>query len=420
MPGCRQLAGIALRRHPGDRPSLRRWPRRWCSKHGLLYLRRYREYERRLALQPAHRIPADAVEGRHRTDRAAVRVACSRMPSMVITRPARPHSPCAARCCWSPVVPAPARPPRSPACCWCCASRRQRDMQVAARHASPWPRPPVAPPIAWPKACASAVAQLAAHGIEADCSTPCLRQASTLHRLLGTIPESPRFRHGTDNPLPFDIVVVDEASMVDLPLMCKLVDAVASGAQLVLLGDPDQLPSVEAGDVLAAILAGGGRWRCHVAKTMRRAAAIARRCRLSIAACQEAPVRRPPRPPAARVAPGRSTGPRATRGPPCAKAMPTGAEALLLRGGALSNVHFHEDAEDPLQAQPMSCSRTGARWATHADPGQRPCSRRIACACSPRLREGPQGARGLNVRIEAALSGRASAARPHGSSAACC
>src|SRR5690606_23877364 len=50
--------------------------------------------------------------------------------------------------------------------------------------------------------------------------------ATTPHRLLGTIPGSPRFRHGADNPLLHDVVVVDEASMVDLPLMCKLAEAV--------------------------------------------------------------------------------------------------------------------------------------------------------------------------------------------------
>ncbi|MCC8598707.1 AAA family ATPase, partial [Xanthomonas vesicatoria] len=82
--------------------------------------------------------------------------------------------------------------------------------------------------------------------------------ASTLHRLLGVIPDSPNFRHNADNPLPFDLIVVDEASMVDLPLMCKLVEAVADGTQLILLGDADQLPSVEAGDVLAAILQAAG------------------------------------------------------------------------------------------------------------------------------------------------------------------
>jgi exodeoxyribonuclease V alpha subunit len=79
------------------------------------------------------------------------------------------------------------------------------------------------------------------------------QRASTLHRLLGSRPGSPHFRHNAGQPLPFDVIVVDEASMVDLPLMAKLVDAVPNGARLILLGDRDQLPSVEAGDVLAAI-----------------------------------------------------------------------------------------------------------------------------------------------------------------------
>ncbi len=52
---------------------------------------------------------------------------------------------------------------------------------------------------------------------------------TTLHRLLGVIPDSPRFRHHADNPLPYDVVVVDEASMIDLPLMTKLVEAAALG-----------------------------------------------------------------------------------------------------------------------------------------------------------------------------------------------
>ncbi len=96
-------------------------------------------------------------------------------------------------------------------------------------------------------------------GVDANLLAALPTSGTTLHRLLGTIPDSPRFRHDRDNPLPYDIVVVDEASMIDLPLMAKLVDAVASGTRLVLLGDPDQLPSVEAGDVLAAILGAVGQ-----------------------------------------------------------------------------------------------------------------------------------------------------------------
>jgi exodeoxyribonuclease V alpha subunit len=75
-------------------------------------------------------------------------------------------------------------------------------------------------------------------------------EASTLHRLLGSIPGSPYFRHDANRPLPVDVVVVDEASMVDLALMAKLVAALPSGARLVLLGDKNQLASVQAGAVL--------------------------------------------------------------------------------------------------------------------------------------------------------------------------
>jgi exodeoxyribonuclease V alpha subunit len=75
--------------------------------------------------------------------------------------------------------------------------------------------------------------------------------ASTLHRLLGVRPDSPAFRHGADNPLPYDVVVIDEASMVDLALMSKLVDALPAEGRLILLGDRDQLASVESGAVLA-------------------------------------------------------------------------------------------------------------------------------------------------------------------------
>lgn len=77
--------------------------------------------------------------------------------------------------------------------------------------------------------------------------------ASTVHRLLGTIPNRSVFRHDAAHPLAADLVVVDEASMVDLPLMTKLVEAVPPQARLVLIGDPDQLPSVETGNVLAAL-----------------------------------------------------------------------------------------------------------------------------------------------------------------------
>ena len=77
--------------------------------------------------------------------------------------------------------------------------------------------------------------------------------AFTLHRLLGFMPGSRTFRHNRTNPLPFEMIVVDEASMVDLPLMAKLLDAVPLDARLLLLGDRDQLASVEPGAVFGDI-----------------------------------------------------------------------------------------------------------------------------------------------------------------------
>ena len=75
-------------------------------------------------------------------------------------------------------------------------------------------------------------------------------QTATLHRMLGHVPHSPYFRHNADNPLEADIVVVDEASMVDLPLMAKLMQAVSASTRLILLGDRHQLASVQPGSVL--------------------------------------------------------------------------------------------------------------------------------------------------------------------------
>jgi exodeoxyribonuclease V alpha subunit len=113
---------------------------------------------------------------------------------------------------------------------------------------------------------------LAARGrIDATLREALPSTASTLHRLLGGRPDSVRFRHDAKNPLAADLVVVDEASMVDLPLMGKLAGALKPTARLVLLGDRDQLPSVETGDVLAALCdsAGDGRaWPDRIARPL--------------------------------------------------------------------------------------------------------------------------------------------------------
>ncbi|MCW7552088.1 exodeoxyribonuclease V subunit alpha [Endozoicomonas gorgoniicola] len=83
-------------------------------------------------------------------------------------------------------------------------------------------------------------------------------EAGTIHRLLGVIPNSTEFRHHRDNPIHLDILVVDEASMVDLPMMNRLLDALPTDARIILLGDRDQLASVDAGSVLGDICAAAG------------------------------------------------------------------------------------------------------------------------------------------------------------------
>lgn len=80
-------------------------------------------------------------------------------------------------------------------------------------------------------------------------------QVSTVHRLLGPIRNSRFFRHDAANPLPADVVVIDEASMVDVELMAQLMDALPAHARLILLGDKDQLASVEAGAILGSLCA---------------------------------------------------------------------------------------------------------------------------------------------------------------------
>jgi len=88
--------------------------------------------------------------------------------------------------------------------------------------------------------------------------------AVTLHRLLGASGSGGRFRHNLDNPLSADVLVVDEASMVDLSLMCRLMEAAAPETRVILLGDKDQLASVDAGAILGDICAAPNIQDCIV------------------------------------------------------------------------------------------------------------------------------------------------------------
>ncbi len=97
-------------------------------------------------------------------------------------------------------------------------------------------------------------------GLTAEQATQIPEEASTLHRLLGSRPDSVYFRYNSDNPLPLDVLVVDEVSMVGLALLAKTVDALLPSTRLILLGDKDQLASVEAGSVLGDLCTGAGRF----------------------------------------------------------------------------------------------------------------------------------------------------------------
>ncbi|MHB1735441.1 MAG: exodeoxyribonuclease V subunit alpha [Acidithiobacillus sp.] len=93
-----------------------------------------------------------------------------------------------------------------------------------------------------------------------------LRPARTLHSLLGARPNSRRFRHDAANPLELDVLVVDEASMIHQEMMAALLRALPPMARLILLGDQDQLASVEAGAILAELCQGSGEYdaeTCH-------------------------------------------------------------------------------------------------------------------------------------------------------------
>ncbi|WP_052314022.1 exodeoxyribonuclease V subunit alpha [Nocardia thailandica] len=126
---------------------------------------------------------------------------------------------------------------------------------VAQRAATPR-LPALRIALAAPTGKAAARLQEAVRGQAAELGLPDLT-AATLHRLLGwQRGRGTRFRHHEFNRLPYDVVVVDETSMVSLSMMSRLLAALRPDTRLVLVGDPDQLASVDAGAVLADLVAG--------------------------------------------------------------------------------------------------------------------------------------------------------------------
>ncbi|PPU08689.1 exodeoxyribonuclease V subunit alpha [Xanthomonas arboricola] len=410
-------------------------------EHGLLYLRRYREYERRLALG-LQRIAAQSPPP---FDAATL----APLFAQLFPQASSLHMGEGARRAGEgtglpePSVdqegtapPAPSHHPDRQAQAAALALRRTLLLvtggpgtgktttiarllllRIAQAHASNTPAPRIA--LAAPTGRAAermaeslrlAVTRAIAGGIDPALADALPSGASTLHRLLGVIPDSPHFRHHADNPLPLDLIVVDEASMVDLPLMCKLVEAVADGTQLILLGDADQLPSVEAGDVLAAILQAAGP-----GDALQPQDAQALQALLGNAPGDTTP---------AASHGGGLAGHRVhlLRGyrqaddfalAPLADAVRAGdadTALALLRSGELAGVHFHEDGEDPLT---LGRDALLAHWRALADAQDPAAALRDAARLRllTAVRAGPQGARGLNARIEQLLAETGSGAR---------
>ncbi|HEX2596003.1 MAG TPA: exodeoxyribonuclease V subunit alpha [Luteimonas sp.] len=375
-------------------------------EHGLLYLRRYREYERRLAAGLRRIAAADATPGE----------LAPLAPLFAQLFPGAADDGGQARAAALALVRKLLLLTGGPGTGKTTTLARLLALLVA-RQLAPGAAPPrvaLAAPTGraaerMAHSMAKAIEAMRRQGIDPRILDALPTQARTLHRLLGTIPDQPRFRHDARHPLPYDIVVVDEASMVDLPLMCKLVDAVADGAALVLVGDPDQLPSVEAGDVLAAIVqaAGDGDVLADDVEVPL-APLLGRTPTGDLFADASSAAQRPP------LAGHRVHLRRGWRQSsalelaPLADAVRAGDSdraLALLRAQSLRGVHFHADLHDPLAAPTRD--RLLAPWRELAavdDPAQA-----LAIAARVRLltalRDGPQGAIELNARIEDALAG---------------
>lgn len=242
--------------------------------------------------------------------------------------------------------------------------------------------------------------RLAAMDIDDDIRAALPGTAATLHRLLGVRRNSSRFHHHRDHPLPADVVVVDEASMVDLPLMARLLDALHPQAQLVLLGDRDQLASVEAGHVLAAICSAAGEG--GVSRS--RADLVQRVLGCRIASTDNAP-------PCADavVALRHSHRFGDDSGLGRLAAVIRRGDAQAVQDGLRENRFAHVDLVQPLDAAAWvvtHCVERFAALATLRNPGEaleKAAGLRVLTA----LREGPAGCVGINAALERELRRRA-------------
>jgi exodeoxyribonuclease V alpha subunit len=219
-----------------------------------LYLRRYWRFERRVARQIASRVGVP-VEG------------------LAEAAPAAPPDPAAARALFQRLFGAPGASPDGQQVACALALRHRLTLVTggpgtgktftAARllvlqqqlHCGPRPlRVALAAPTGKAAARLHQSIEAALQQLPADLTGGLnLPPARTLHALLGGRPGARRYAHDAFRPLPVDLLVLDEASMVHLEMMDALLDALPRSAKLILLGDPDQLASVEAGNVLGEL-----------------------------------------------------------------------------------------------------------------------------------------------------------------------
>jgi len=340
-------------------------------EHGLIYLRRYREYERQLAAR-LHRLGAHPP-------------APDPLPSLfehLFPEQDDPQAQAALSALRHHLVLITGGPGTGKTT----TIARVLLLLIAQAQSTgqPTPRIVLTAPTGQAAARMAASVRSAAQRWQAEGIDPALCAAlpgtgQTLHRLLGSVPDAARLIHHADNPIAADILIVDEVSMIDLPLMAKLLEAVSDDTRVILLGDPDQLPSVEAGDVLGALVRATDSpiRRVHLQRSYRQHAAL-----------QLAPL---------------------------AEAVRAGDHARtleLLRSGALSGVHFHENVRDPLTLDPANLLaqwRALAQAHTPADALVRVHDLRILTA----VRAGLQGAAPLNARIHNLLAGQSARGHRH-------
>lgn len=242
----------------GDAAAMARTPL-VLDAQGRVYLRRYFEYERRLAAALVRRARVEIPAPRDSRDigaamddgvdpgqRRAVAIALSRRLALVTGGPGTGKTHTVAR-----ILDALLRQ----------AAAAGAELRIAL--AAPTGK-------AAARLRESVLAQAGRLGLPGTLAAQVAANAGTVHKLIGLSPWRAEPRFDAASPLPFDVVIVDEVSMIDLPLMAKLIDAVPETARLVLLGDPGQLAAVEAGNVLGAMVDAAGEpplRDCHAALT---------------------------------------------------------------------------------------------------------------------------------------------------------